>query len=119
MFGGMERKELLLVYIVIGFGSVALVALGELSGVEPGGPLFKFYLNLVFGGLAVFYVAFVHFATLSYTRKVDRSKKSKRFKALFGEKASFAVSIGLSGAVLVFWIHNFAELMRALDLAFF
>ncbi len=78
MFGGMKEKELILIFSVVGFGSVALVGIGELASVEPGSPLFKFYLYLVFGGLAVFYAVFIHFATLSYTRKVDQRKKSNR-----------------------------------------
>ena len=119
MFGGMKQKELILIYAVFGFGSVALVALGELSSVEPDGPLFKFYLNLVFGGLAVFYAVFIHFATLSYTRKVDQRKKSKLLKRLLGEKASYSFILLFLTGILVFWIYNFAQLMDAFDLKFF
>lgn len=119
MFGGMKEKELVFIFSVIGFGSVALVALGELSSVEAGSPLFKFYLNLVFGGLAVFYAVFIHFVTLPYTRKVDQRKNSKLLKNMVGEKASFRfISLILLG-VLVFWIYTFSQLMKAYDLKFF
>ncbi len=119
MFGGMKEKELILIFSVVGFGSVALVGIGELASVEPGSPLFKFYLNLVFGGLAVFYSVFIHFATIPYTRKVDQRKKSKLLKKLVGEKASFGFIIIICAAVFVFWIYNFAQLMDAYDLKFF
>ena len=49
MFQGIEKKNLMLIYAVIGFGSVALVALGELSVVKTSSILFYFYLKLVFG----------------------------------------------------------------------
>lgn len=119
MFGGMDKKELTLIYATVGFGSVALVGLGELSSVEPGSPLFKFYLNLVFGGLAVFFVVFLHMATVSYTRKVDKEKKSKLARYLLGEKSSYRGSVALILVVLAFWLFTFAELMRVYDLNFF
>jgi len=119
MFGGMEKKELTLVFAVIGFGSVALVGLGELSSVEPNSPLFKFYLNLVFGGLAVFYVVFVHLSTVSYTRKIDQKKKSKVARFLLGEAWSYRVSVTLILGVLAFWLYTFSEFMKALDVTFF
>lgn len=119
MFGGMDKKEQILVFAVIGFGSVAVVALGELSNVEPGSPLFKFYLNLVFGGLAVFYAVFIHFATLSWTRKVDQKKNAKLLKRLVGEKASFKSMLFICMVVLVFWIYNFSRLMGSYDISFF
>jgi len=119
MIDGMGKKELTLIYAVVGFGSVALVGLGELSNVEPNSPLFKFYLNLVFGGLAVFYVVFVHMATITYTRKVDIEKKSKAARFFLGEKSSYIFSVVLILGVLAFWLYNFAELMDAYDLKFF
>jgi len=119
MFGGLQQKDTILVFSVVGFGSVALVALGELSNVEPGSPLFKFYLNLVFGGLTVFYAVFIHFGTLSYTRKVDQRKNSKLLKKLVGEKSSFGFILAILAGVLVFWIYNFSQLMDAYGLEFF
>lgn len=119
MLGGMDKKELTLVYAVFGFGSVALVALGELSNVEAGSPLFSFYLNLVFGGLAVFYSVFVHFVSLSFSRKVDQKKKRKFTKIMLGERASYISILLICGTVLVFWIYNFSLLMEALDITFF
>ncbi len=119
MFGGMDKKEMTLVFAVIGFGSVALVGLGELSSVEPNSPLFTFYLNLVFGGLAVFYVVFIHMATITYTRKVDIEKKSKTARFFLGEKSSYIFSVTLILGVLAFWLYTFAELMRAFDITFF
>lgn len=119
MFGGMERKELTLVYAVFGFGSVALVALGELSNVDAGSPLFSFYLNLVFGGLAVFYSVFVHFVSLSFSRKMDQKKKRKFTRIMLGARASYLSILLICGAVLVFWIYNFSQLMKALDISFF
>lgn len=118
MLGKMNEKDLILIYAVIGFGSVALVALGELSSVEPNSRLFKFYLNLVFGGLAVFYVVFVHLSTVSFTRKVDK-KKSKIAKFLLGEKSSYRFSVTLILGVLGFWLYTFSEFMQALDITFF
>lgn len=119
MFGAMKQKELILIFSVVGFGSVALVALGELSSVAPGSPLFKFYLNLVFGGLAVFYAVFIHFATLSFTRKLDQKKKARFRKLIFGEKSSFIFVLVILGGVLVFWIYTFANLTSGLNLKYF
>lgn len=119
MFGGMKQKEMVLVFSVVGFGSVALVALGELSNVDAGSALFKFYVNLVFGGLAVFYAVFIHFATISFTQKIDKGKKSGFTKFMLGEKSSFRFVMIILGAVLVFWIYNVATLMDAYDLKLF
>lgn len=119
MFGGMKEKELILVFTVVGFGSVALVALGELSNVDADSALFKFYVNLVFGGLTVFYAVFIHFATISFTQKIDKGKKSEFTKFMLGEKSSFRFVMIILGAVLVFWIYNVSTLMDAFDLKLF
>ncbi len=119
MFGDMKQKEMILIYAVIGFGSVALVALGELSSVEPGSPLFKFYLKLVFGGFFVFLVMLFDFGKLFYSRKVDQNKKSRFLRILAGEKLSYVFSIIFTAGVLIFWVFTFANLMDDYDLKFF
>ena len=118
MFGDMKQKELILIYAVIGFGSVALVALGELSGVDPGTPLFAFYFKLVFGGFLVFYAVLFHFGLLATAKKIDK-KRSKIMRFLFGERASRITISTIVFGVLVYWIYSFAELMGAYDINFF
>jgi hypothetical protein len=104
MLKGIESKNMMFIYAVIGFGSVALVALGELSGVEAGSPLYNFYLKLVFGGFLIFYSVLIHLALLTYSRKLDESRIT-----VF----SFAI------LVLLYWIYAFAELMGSSDFKFF
>jgi hypothetical protein len=87
MFEGIESRNTVLVYAVIGFGSVALVALGELSGAEPGSFQYDFLLKLVFGGFVVFYSVLFHFAALNYSRKLDE-KGPTVLRVVFGERNS-------------------------------
>ena len=118
MFEGIESRNLLLIYAVIGFGSIALVALGELSGTEAGTELFNFYLKLVFGGFLVFYSVLFHFALLGFAKKVDE-KGSRVLKTFFGEQSSRVFTLCISGAVLIYWIFAFAGLMAATGFRFY
>ncbi len=118
MFESIESKNVLLIYAVIGFGSIALVALGELSGAEPGSFLFNFFLKLVFGGFLIFYSVLFHFATLHFSKKVDK-KGPKALKLVFGERSSRVTTFIILIAVLFYWVFAFADLMRATDFRFF
>ena len=118
MFKNIDSKNVLLIYAVIGFGSIALVALGELSGAEPGSALYDFFLKLVFGGFLVFYSVLVHFATLPFSKKVDK-KGPKTLKLVSGERSSRFITFIFLITVLFYWIFAFADLMRATDFRFF
>ena len=119
MFGGMKQKELILIYAAVGFGSVALVGLGEISGSAPGSPFQQFYLQLIFGGFIVFYAVFIHFGTLGLSRRIDQSQGNRLFKSLFGERASFLLTLAFIFGVLVYWIFALVKLARELGLNFF
>jgi len=101
----------MLIYAVIGFGSIALVALGELSGVEAGSALFNFYLKLVFGGFLVFYSVLFHFAMLGFSKRMDE-QGPRVLKYLLGEQTSRVMIVSIAAAVLVYWIYAFGELMK-------
>ncbi len=119
MLGGMKQKELILIYAAVGFGSVALVGLGEISGSESGSPFQQFYLQLIFGGFIVFYAVFIHFGTLGLSQRIDQSQTSRIFKSLFGERASFLLTLAFIFGVLVYWIFAIVALATKLGLDFF
>lgn len=119
MFGGMKQKELILIYAAVGFGSVALVGLGEISGGESGSPFQQFYLQLIFGGFIVFYAVFIHFGTLGLSQRIDQSQTSRIFKSLFGETASYLLTLAFIFGVLVYWIFALVTLATELGLDFF
>ena len=118
MFAGMKQKELILIYAAVGFGSVALVGLGEISGSAPGSPFQQFYLQLIFGGFIVFYAVFIHFGTLGLSRRIDQSQRNKLFKYLFGEKSSYLLTLAFIFGVLVYWIFAIVALATELGLDF-
>lgn len=118
MFEKIETKNVMLIYSVIGFGSIALVALGELSGVEAGSFLYDFYLKLVFGGFLVFYTVLLHFTMLAFAKKMD-DRGPKILKAIFGEHTSRIGIVTIVICVLLYWVLAFAELMRSSDFRFF
>ena len=112
MLKGIDSKNMMLIYAVIGFGTIALVALGELSGAEAGSFLYDFYLKLVFGGFLVFYAVLIHFAMLPYSRELDGGG-SKALKFMLGERSSRTVVFIMTILVLIYWIFAFGELMNA------
>lgn len=118
MFEGIESRNTVLVYAVIGFGSIALVALGELSGAESGSFRYDFFLKLVFGGFVVFYSVLFHFATLNFSRKLDE-KGPKFLRVVFGERTSRLSIFVIVLAVLIYWLFAFSDLMGATDFKFF
>lgn len=118
MFQGIKHKNLILIYAVIGFGSIALVALGELAGVEQGSVLYNFYLRLVFGGFIVFYAVLFHFGTLSWAEKLDK-EGPKYLAFMFGEKSSRFTIMTVVAGVLLYWVFSFADLMAATGFNFF
>jgi len=118
MFQGLDKRDLMLIYAVIGFGSVALVALGELSGVKEGGSLYTFYLKLVFGGFLVFYAVLFHFAQLALAKKIDKTKGTV-LRFLLGEKSSRTFINVIIIGVLLYWVLAFADLMSLTGFNFF
>ena len=118
VFEGIKSKNVLLIYAVIGFGSIALVALGELSVAEPGSFLYDFFLKLIFGGFLVFYSVLFQFATLQFSKRLDENGP-KALKLVFGERSSRMTTFLIVVAVLFYWIYAFADLMRATEFRFF
>lgn len=107
-----ENKNLMLLYAVFGFGSIALVALGELPALDARSDLFRFYIKLIFGGFLIFYSVLIHFALLPLARKLD--KTGPRYaRLIFGESSSLAIVVALMLSVLIYWIIAFSELLRA------
>ena len=118
MLKGISSKNVMLIYAVIGFGTIALVALGELSGVEVGSSLYDFYLKLVFGGFVIFYAVLIHFALLPYSQRLD-SDGPKILRYVLGESSSRVFIFTLTFLVLVYWILAFADLMQSSGFRFF
>ena len=118
MFEKIESKDVMLIYSVIGFGSVALISLGELTSVEAGTFMFAFYLKLVFGGFLVFYSVLIHFILLPYSRGLDE-KGPRVLKSVFGERSSRVLVTAIVFLVLLYWIYAFAELINASEFTFF
>ena len=118
MFEKVNNKDVMLIYAVIGFGSIALIALGELSGVDVDSFLFRFYLKLVFGGFLVFYSVLVHLVLLPFSKNLD--EKGPRFlKVVLGERSSRSTTVIIALLVLIYWIWAFAELINASGFNFF
>ncbi len=68
----------MLLYAVFGFGSIALVALGELPALDARSDLFRFYIKLIFGGFLIFYTVLIHFALLPPGKETRQNRASLR-----------------------------------------